>query len=154
MVLTVGESCGVCSDIDSAASQQPTLIVPDKDADGLSAGVIVHRTLTKLGLDEKHLDVHLVQKGSNIHAEDERQAILAKNPKFIIVLDQGSRGGPPVIDSLYTRSLIIDHHLSDEFPRDATVVKPFEALDLGAHIISGSLGMPLSPCCYDFSSYV
>lgn len=75
----------------------------------------------KLGLDEKHLDVHLVQKGSNIHAEDERQAMQAKKPKFIIVLDQGSRGGPPVINGQDTKSLIIDHHLSDDFPQDATV---------------------------------
>lgn len=34
----------------SVAAQKKTLIVPDKDADGLSSGVIVHRTLVKLGL--------------------------------------------------------------------------------------------------------
>jgi len=39
------------SEICSALSQQRTLIVPDKDADGLSAGVIIHRTLVTLGLD-------------------------------------------------------------------------------------------------------
>lgn len=105
----------------SAASQKPTLIVPDKDADGLSAGVIVHRTLLKLGLEPKHLDVHLVQKGSNIHEQHERKAMLEKNPSYVIVLDQGSRGGPPVIDDTEAKSIVIDHHLSDEFPKDAQV---------------------------------
>lgn len=105
-----------------AASQSPTLIVPDKDADGLSSGVIVHRTLVKLGLNPKLLDVHLVQKGSNIHAEEERTLMAKMCPKFVIVLDQGSRDGPPVIADSDARCLIIDHHLSDEFPRDAIVV--------------------------------
>jgi len=105
----------------SATAQKPTLIVPDKDADGLSSGVIIHRTLVKLGLDPKYLDVHLVQKGSNIHEEDERKLMLENRAAFIIVLDQGSRGGPPVIDDPGAKSLLIDHHLSDEFPRDAFV---------------------------------
>lgn len=105
----------------SAAAQKPTLIVPDKDADGLSAGVIIHRTLVKLGLDERHLDVYLVQKGSNIHQEHERKSMLEKRPKYVIVLDQGSRGGPPVIDDPEAKSLLIDHHLSDDFPMDAQV---------------------------------
>jgi single-stranded DNA-specific DHH superfamily exonuclease len=109
------------TDHPSAKAQKPTLIVPDKDADGLSSGVIVHRTLVKLGLDSKLLDVHLVQKGSNIHEEDERKVMLEKKPTFVIVLDQGSRSGPPVIDDPDVKFLLIDHHLSDEFPKDAQV---------------------------------
>ncbi len=105
----------------SASSQQHTLIVPDKDADGLSAGIIIHRTLVTLGLDPSLISVHLVQKGSNIHEEFERQAISETSPKFVIVVDQGSRGGPPVIDSNDAKCIIIDHHLSDEFPKDTTV---------------------------------
>lgn len=46
----------------------------------------------------------------------------AKDPKYIIVVDQGSRPAPPVVDTPGVRSLIIDHHLSDEFPKDAVVV--------------------------------
>jgi len=107
--------------LSSAAAQQSTNIVPDKDADGLSAGVIVHRTLVKLGLDPKHLNVHLVQKGSNIHEEYERKVMLEKKPSWVIVLDQGSRGGPPVIDDLNAKCLIVDHHLSDDFPEGALV---------------------------------
>jgi hypothetical protein len=82
---------------------------------------MVHRTLIKLGLDPKCLDVHLVQKGSNIHEEGERKMMLEKSPAFVIVLDQGSRGGPPIIDGEDAKCLLIDHHLSDEFPKNATV---------------------------------
>lgn len=105
----------------SAAAQKPTLIVPDKDADGLSSGVIIHRTLVKLGLNPNLLNVYLVQKGSNIHVDDERKLMLEKSPSFIIILDQGSRGGPPIVDDNDVRSLLIDHHLSDEFPKNALV---------------------------------
>ena len=47
--------------------------------------------------------------------------MLAKDPMYIIVVDQGSRAAPPIVDSPHTKSLIIDHHLSDEFPENATV---------------------------------
>lgn len=66
--------------------------MPDKDADGLSSGVTLYRTLTALGLDKSLIDVHLVQKGSNIHVQSD------------------------------TKSIIIDHHLSDHFPERAEVV--------------------------------
>lgn len=95
--------------------------MPDKDADGLTSGVIVHRTLVKLGLDPKLLDVHLVQKGSNIHEQEERQLMLEKKASFVIVLDQGSRGGPPIIEDRNARCLVVDHHFSDDFPKDAEV---------------------------------
>ena len=62
-----------------------------------------------------------MRKGSNIHDEDERKLMAGKHPKFIIVLDQGSRSSPPVIDDADARCLLIDHHLSDDFPKDATV---------------------------------
>ena len=104
-----------------AASGKKTLIVPDKDADGLSSGVTLHRTLIALGLDPSLISVHLVKKGTGIHDESERAAMAAKGPAYIIVLDQGSRGGPPVIDDPSVKSLILDHHLSDEFPTNATV---------------------------------
>jgi hypothetical protein len=105
----------------SAAAQSKTLLVPDKDADGLSSGVIVYRTLVAMGLDPSLLDVHLIQKGSNIHQENERAAMKEKDTNYIVVLDQGSRAAPPVVDGSDTKSLIMDHHLSDEFPEGALV---------------------------------
>ncbi|KAL8922985.1 MAG: hypothetical protein Q9172_003317 [Xanthocarpia lactea] len=105
-----------------ATSNEKILIVPDKDADGLDAGVIIHRTLTALGAEASLIGVHLVGKGKSIHDEEEREAMGAKNPKYIIVVDQGSRPAPPIVDDPDVKSLIIDHHLSDEFPKDAKVV--------------------------------
>lgn len=75
-----------------------------------------------MGLPDTLIDVHLVAKGRNIHDELEREEMQMKNPKYIIVVDQGSRPGPPIIDSKEARSLIIDHHLSDEFPEDSVVI--------------------------------
>lgn len=95
--------------------------MPDKDADGLDAGVIVYRTLVAMGLPEALIEVHLLRKGRNIHDEEERAAMAAKRPKFVVVVDQGSRRGPPVVDAPGAKALVIDHHLSDEFPEHATV---------------------------------
>ncbi|KAI4215921.1 MAG: hypothetical protein LQ351_001909 [Letrouitia transgressa] len=106
-----------------AKSSQKTLIVPDKDADGLDAGVILLRTLTALGLAPESVGVHLLDKHSTVHDESERQAMQAKDPKYIIVVDHGSIEAPPIVDSPETKCLLIDHHLSDKFPRDAIVGK-------------------------------
>jgi nanoRNase/pAp phosphatase (c-di-AMP/oligoRNAs hydrolase) len=46
----------------------------------------------------------------------------AKKPEYIIVLDQGSTSAPPLVDELETKSLILDHHLSDVFPERSQVV--------------------------------
>ena len=105
----------------SAKAQKKTLIVPDKDADGLSSGVIVHRTLTTLGLRPDLIDVHLLSKGSTIHDNSEMGLMAKKEAKYVVVLDQGSRRSPPIVDPLDTKALIIDHHLSDEFPDHAMV---------------------------------
>ena len=106
----------------SALTPGKVLIVPDKDADGLSAGVIVHRTLSALGVSSSLIETHLVGKGSNIHNDAERLSMKEKEPKYVIVVDQGSRPGPPIIDALHAKCLIIDHHLSDEFPADSVVL--------------------------------
>ncbi|EHY53722.1 hypothetical protein HRR83_003938 [Exophiala dermatitidis] len=135
-----------------ASSGKKTLIVPDKDADGLSSGVILYRTLTALGLDASLIDVHLVQKGSNIHVQSEREAMAAKDAAYIFVLDQGSVAAPPVVDSATTKSLIIDHHLSDHFPQGAQVVSachypPVATSSLLTYEICKTLAPDLSSSC-------
>jgi hypothetical protein len=126
--------------------------VPDKDADGLSSGVILYRTLTTLGLEPSLIDVHLIQKGSNVHAQIEREAMAAKEPAYIIILDQGSVAAPPVVDSSSTKSLIIDHHLSDHFPDNASVVSachypPVSTSSLLTYEICKSLAPGLAESC-------
>lgn len=93
------------------------MIVPDKDADGLTSGAILQKTLVLLGLEPDLISAHLLQKGSNIHDEKERVAMAAHEPEYVFVLDQGSRKSPPVIDSPH-KALVIDHHwaLEDDFP--------------------------------------
>ncbi|TDZ54029.1 hypothetical protein CTRI78_v006575 [Colletotrichum trifolii] len=102
------------------AANKPTLIVPDKDADGLTSGAILHRTLELLGLDPSRIQVYLPPKGGNIHEEASRQAMSALNPTYIFVLDQGSRSAPPLIDGPH-RGIVIDHHhaLEHDHPRDS-----------------------------------
>lgn len=83
--------------------------------------MIIRKTLIVLGMSPNLISVHLIGKNVTVHDEIERAAMLEKDPKYIIVVDQGSRAAPPVVDSTSTKTLIIDHHLSDEFPENATV---------------------------------
>ncbi|KAI0161060.1 DHH phosphoesterase [Hypoxylon sp. FL1284] len=106
--------------LECVSAKKKTLIVPDKDADGLSSGAILQKTLVLLGLEPDLISAHLLQKGSNIHDERERAAMAAYEPEYIFVLDQGSRKSPAVIDAPH-RALVIDHHwaLEDDFPSGA-----------------------------------
>lgn len=102
----------------SAKANEKTLIVPDKDADGLSSGVILHRTLVLLGLSSENISVHLLHKGCTIHSQSEKEIMQKHKPAYVFVLDQGSRSAPPVVDDPSTTTLVIDHHFahSTEFP--------------------------------------
>ncbi|KAL0942062.1 single-stranded-dna-specific exonuclease [Colletotrichum truncatum] len=102
------------------AAGKPTLIVPDKDADGLTSGVILHRTLVLLGLDPSLISAYLPSKGTNIHDPSSREGMSAHKPSYIFVLDQGSRSSPPLIDAPH-RGIVIDHHhaLENDHPKDS-----------------------------------
>ncbi|KAM0234363.1 hypothetical protein ACHAP5_010083 [Fusarium lateritium] len=105
------------------AASQPTLIVPDKDADGLTSGAILRKTLILLGLDPELISAYVLEKGRNVHDEESRTAMASYKPSFIFVLDQGSRESPPLIDEPH-RGLVIDHHHAEEkdHPKDAAFV--------------------------------
>lgn len=112
------ESCD--SDYGSVNRRLSVLIVPDKDADGLSAGSILHRTLRHLGHPEDLIKVHNLSKGTNVHAEAEMEMMANFKTQKVIVLDQGSRPGPallPVSADGEKRVLIIDHHMSEAVSR-------------------------------------
>lgn len=107
-----------------ARSGERVLLVPDKEADGFCAGAIVFRTLAALGLDTGLIDVHLMSKGSNPAAEQQKQAMAACGARWVIVLDHGSRTGPAIVtgaekgwecdDGDAVRTAVIDHHWIDE----------------------------------------
>ncbi|EAA30183.2 hypothetical protein NCU06018 [Neurospora crassa OR74A] len=104
--------------LECATAKSRTLIVPDKDADGLASGSILQRTLVLLGLPSSLITTHLVQRGNNIHDPSERTAMTKLSPSYVFVLDQGSRRSLPVVNIPNHRALIIDHHQAaeDEFP--------------------------------------
>jgi hypothetical protein len=138
---------------DSAAANERTLIVPDKDADGLSSGCILQRTLVLLGLATDLISVHLLSKGGNIHGTHERAAMAAYNPSYIFVLDQGSRRSPPVIDPPH-KALIIDHHyaLDDDFPERSIHVTacnspPVSTSSLLTYLLCCGLHQEVSTTC-------
>jgi hypothetical protein len=81
-----------------AKSSKPTLLVPDRDCDGLSSGNILRQTLIALGKPKDKIGVHFVERGSNVHTDSERK-ILEEDElngeayDTVIVLDQGSGSG-------------------------------------------------------------
>jgi len=83
-----------------------------------TAGTLLHRTLTHLGHPRHLISVHHLQKGTNVHCDDERGRMATNGAERIVVLDQGSRPGralvPPNDEETVRRTLIIDHHMSDE----------------------------------------
>ncbi|KAF2203021.1 DHH phosphoesterase [Delitschia confertaspora ATCC 74209] len=105
-----------------AKSQKPTLLLPDKDADGLASGVILHHVLTALGLPASLISVYFPPKGTNIHDSSTRTALSTLTPSYVFILDQGSRKSPAMTDAPH-RCLLIDHHFSEDggFPEGAQV---------------------------------
>lgn len=106
---------------DAASKGGKIVLAPDRDADGLCAGATLHHTLTALGAT--NIDTWFVPKGANIHTTDATKALSAFNAAALIVLDQGSRGGPPILPGVPT--LILDHHQSTVFPDEAQVASAY-----------------------------
>ncbi|KAJ4348836.1 uncharacterized protein N0V89_010214 [Didymosphaeria variabile] len=130
-----------------ANTHKPTLVLPDKDADGLSSGAILHHTLTTLGLSPDLISVYFPPKGSNVHDEDTRSAIAEKSPAYVFVLDQGSRKTGPLYDSQHT-GLIIDHHFAEEggFPEGADYVTAHDCPPVATSaLLTYNICLPLHP---------
>lgn len=103
--------------VESAEAKGNIVLVPDKDADGLSAGAILQHTLLLLGVSPERIKTHLFTKGTTVHSDVERQRLASLNPEYVFVIDQGSRPGPPIVDVPHT-GLVIDHHFAtpSDFP--------------------------------------
>nr|XP_019014475.1 uncharacterized protein I206_00557 [Kwoniella pini CBS 10737]OCF53256.1 hypothetical protein I206_00557 [Kwoniella pini CBS 10737] len=111
---------------DIVINKRSVLIVPDKDADGLSAGTILYQTLIHMNHPPSLISVHHLTKGNNVHSDFERNTMDISGAEKVIVLDQGSRPGrsivPPLPDQKVKRVLVIDHHWSDEWPEGSQVL--------------------------------
>ncbi|BGP20350.1 hypothetical protein JCM10213_001596 [Rhodosporidiobolus nylandii] len=109
------------------------LLVPDKDADGLSSGLILSLTLRALNHPADLISVYHLPRGTNIHSPVAQSDMLStfpssSGPTRVIVLDQGSRPGPPLLPLDKAEVLIIDHHLSTSFPEGSTVLSACNSL--------------------------
>ncbi|PCH32970.1 DHH phosphoesterase [Wolfiporia cocos MD-104 SS10] len=135
---------------DCAAAKLPTLILPDKDADGLCSGLILYCTLLALGLPPSLLSVHFVAKGSNVHSAEERAQIALFDARYVVLADQGSRPGPAIVNHPEAKALIVDHHLSNEFPNGAFVLssahhEPVATSSTLAYLLCRPLIPPTAP---------
>ncbi|KAI7265540.1 DHH family protein [Hortaea werneckii] len=137
--------------LDCAISHSKTLIVPDKDADGLSAGAILRHTLMILGLPKELIAVHLLTKGNTVHSEQERQRMAEHKPEYVFVIDHGSRSGPPVIDGTH-HALIIDHHYATDadFPQGSEHVSACHSPPVATSaLLTYEICNPLHPDVYE-----
>lgn len=123
------------------------MILPDKDADGLSSGAILHHTLTSLGLLPERISVYFPPKGFNVHDKITKEFITSEEPSYIFVLDQGSRKTPPITDLPHT-CLVIDHHFADEggFPEGAEYVTAHDCPPVATSaLLTYHICVPLHP---------
>ncbi|TCD63557.1 hypothetical protein EIP91_005228 [Steccherinum ochraceum] len=141
-----------------ASSRERTLILPDKDADGLCAGLIIYRTLVLLGVSPTQISVHFVSKGSNVHEEEERTQMQTYGAKYVIAVDQGSRGGGPLLESTdggEVKCLVVDHHWSKEFPDGALVLSAAQSPPVAtSSTLAYVLCCPLHSKVCDVSDYL
>jgi hypothetical protein len=122
----------------AAASNEVILLVPDKDADGLSAGMIMKRTLIHLGASPDNVVEHHIAAGKNPASDSERNVYERYRARWIIVLDQGSPAGPPLVPGAEkgwqsdeegaVRTMVLDHH----FVKDLETEGPQGSLLLNA----------------------
>ena len=83
---------------------EPWVVLPDGDVDGLSSGALVFRALERLG---RRVSVVLPGKAEHAHSDPVREAVRARAPGAVVVLDMGTRG-EPILPGVAT--LVVDHH--------------------------------------------
>lgn len=62
--------------------------------------------------------MHFISKGSNVHAKSEQPKLESYKAKFLIVVDQGSRPGGPLVRDPLAKTLVVDHHWTNGRPED------------------------------------
>ncbi|KAF2083868.1 DHH family protein [Saccharata proteae CBS 121410] len=134
--------------LECAKANSRTIIVPDKDADGLTSGSILYRTLVSLGLSPALITAHMLQKGTTVHDAVEREKMSAAEPSYIFVLDQGSRKAPRLIDEPH-KGMVIDHHFAasgDDFPAGAKHVTACDSPPVAtSSLLTYHICQPLHP---------
>ncbi|HUS28562.1 MAG TPA: DHH family phosphoesterase [Kofleriaceae bacterium] len=98
------------------AKRAKIIVAPDRDVDGLAAGVLVMRAIERLGGQPV---IALPNKGEHVHTPSMRARLAGLQADALIVLDMGSRAGP-IVEDLPT--IVIDHHDAREKPDGAIFV--------------------------------
>ncbi|KAI5797389.1 hypothetical protein DFH27DRAFT_483731 [Peziza echinospora] len=114
----------------AAQSPKPTLILPDRDVDGLCAGTIISTVLQLLGKPAGDVIVHFIPRRRSLwdgETQAEIQGIVeGRGVGEVVVCDQGTRGDR-ILGFLDPENngiplLLIDHHQpTTGFPPDATI---------------------------------
>lgn len=104
-----------------AAQQRRALVACHSDADGLTSGVIVQRTLERLGAAV--VDVVPSHRGEHVHTLQMRARLLAHEPGALVVTDMGMRAGEILLG---VPTMVIDHHRPVEQPKAALVVNGYD----------------------------
>ncbi len=92
------------------------LVAPHTDVDGLTSGVLALRALEAVGARPL---ARLPGKGEHAHSPAFQERLRAGFHDALVVLDMGSRGAS-IVPEMPT--LVVDHHLSEDFPPGARVL--------------------------------
>lgn len=104
----------------SHASNARFCVLCHSDADGISAGAILHRALQRSG---REVGTIVTQKFENAWSESVRDRVQATSPRALIVCDLGVRARP-VLAALPT--CFVDHHYFSDAPSDGVVITGFQ----------------------------
>ena len=96
------------------------VILHDSDADGVTAGVVLQRTLERLAFTDVVRVIPNRERDAWTAAN--RALVAAQSPRALFVLDLGVRG-EPIVDGVPT--CFIDHHRPADTPPDAVVISAY-----------------------------
>jgi single-stranded-DNA-specific exonuclease len=105
--------------LERMSSDQPVLVLSHNDADGLAAGALLVRGLRQVRSDVR---IRLVGRGENPWSPAVMQDLAREPIGGLIVTDLGVRAEPVRPN---TPTVLIDHHVPQGLPSDATVISGY-----------------------------
>jgi single-stranded-DNA-specific exonuclease len=106
--------------VESLARDARTVVLHDSDADGVTSGVVLVRTLERLGFTDVRRVIPTRERDAWNDAN--RALVAAQEPRALFVLDLGVRGEPLVEN---VPACFVDHHRPAGVPPDAVVISAY-----------------------------
>jgi single-stranded-DNA-specific exonuclease len=106
--------------LDATPRDAPVLVFHDFDADGITAAIVLQRTLERLGFT--NVERLATMRERDAWSEANRARIAAARPHTLFLLDLGSRD-EPLLDG--ARCCLIDHHRPDGVPPGALLLTAY-----------------------------